>query len=55
MTEEQVKALCKFIVDTSERPLTEEGRELIKQAIDKAKTPQEMVLSALAILSTRKY
>ena len=50
MTEEQVKFLCKWIVDNSNRPLTEFEKELIKQAIDNSKNPQEMVVSVLALL-----
>ena len=50
MTEEQVKFLCKWIVDNSNRPLTEFEKELIKQAIDNSKNPQEMVASVLALL-----
>ena len=50
MTEEQVKFLCKWIVDNSNRPLTEFEKELIKQAIDNSNNPQEMVVSVLALL-----
>ena len=51
MTEEQVKLLCKWMVDNGNRPLTEFEKELIKQAIDNAKSPQEMVVSILALLT----
>ena len=51
MNEEQVKALCKWMVDNGNRPLTEFEKELIKQAIDNAKSPQEMVVSILALLT----
>lgn len=50
MTEEQVKFLCKWIVDNSNRPLNELEKELIKQAIDNSKNPQEMIASILALL-----
>ena len=50
MTEEQVKFLCKWMVDNGNRPLTEFEKELIKQAIENAKSPQEMVASILALL-----
>ena len=50
MTEEQVKFLCKWIVDTSNRPLTEFEKELIKQAIDNSNNPQDMVATVLALL-----
>lgn len=51
MTEEQYKFLCKWIVDNGNRPLSEIDKELIKQAIDNAKSPEEMVLSILELLS----
>lgn len=51
MTEEQVKFLCKWMVDNGNRPLSIMEKELIKQAIDSAKSPQEMVTSVLAILT----
>lgn len=51
MTEEQYKFLCKWMVDNGKRPLSETDKELIKQAIDNAKSPTEIVLSILALLS----
>jgi len=54
MTEEQVKFLCKQIVEHSNRPLSNFDKELIKQAIDKAKSVEEMITSVLAILSTKQ-
>lgn len=51
MTEEQYKFLCKWMVDNGNRPLSEIEKEHIKQAIDNAKSPMEMVLSILALLS----
>lgn len=51
MTEEEIKFLCKMIVDKSNRPLSKTDKELIKQAIDNAKTPEEMVVSILALLT----
>ena len=50
MTEEQYKFLCKWIVDNGNRPLCETEKELIKQAIDNANSPAEIVLSILALL-----
>ena len=51
MTEEQYKFLCKWMVDNSNRPLSQADKELIKQAIDRAKSPEEIVLSILVLLS----
>lgn len=50
MTEKEVKFLCKWIVENSNRPLHQIDKELIKQAIDNARTPEEMVLSVIALL-----
>ena len=49
MTEEQIKFLCKLAVENSNRPLSDVQKELIKQAIDQAKTPTEMVLAILTV------
>ena len=51
MTEEQIKTLCKIAVEKSNRPLSDFQKELIKQAIDQAKTPTEMVVAILILLS----
>ena len=51
MTEEQIKFLCKLAVENSNRPLSDVQKELIKQAIDQAKTPTEMVATILTVLS----
>lgn len=53
MTEEQIKFLCKQIVEHSNRPLSDLDKELIKQAIDNAKNVFEMIAAVLAILSTK--
>lgn len=48
-TEEISKMLCKWMVDNANRPLSEVEKEIIKKAIDEAKTPQEMV-AAVSLL-----
>lgn len=53
MTEEQIKSMCKQVVENSKRPLSDFDKELIKQAIDKAKSVPEMISAILAILSTK--
>ena len=53
MTEEQVKILCKWMVDNGNRPLTEFEKELIKQSIDNAKSAQEMVIAILTLLNNK--
>ena len=51
MTEEQIKFLCKLAVENSNRPLSAFQKELIKQAIDRAKTPTEVVAAILMVLT----
>ena len=51
MTEEQIKFFCKLAVENSNRPLSDFQKELIKQAIDHAKPPTEMVVAILTLLS----
>lgn len=50
MTEEQVKLICKWIVENCNRPLTRLEKELIKQAIDNAKTVEELAGAAIAAM-----
>ena len=50
MTEEQIKFLCKLMVENSNRPLTQPQKELIKQAIDDSRNPFEMIAAILALL-----
>lgn len=54
MTEEQYKFLCKLMVDNSSRPLSKDEKELIKLAIDNANSPEQIVLSVLAVLSQNR-
>lgn len=48
MTEEQVKIICKWIVENSNRPLNRLEKEIIKQAIDTSKTVEELAKVAIA-------
>ena len=50
MTEEQVKFICKWIVENCNRPLSKWDKELIKQAIDNAKTVEELANVAIATM-----
>ena len=45
--EEQVKILTKWIITNSDRQLTHAEKEAIKQAIDAARTPAELVAVAV--------
>ena len=46
MSEEQIKFLCKWLVENGDRPLSPIQKELIKQAID----PFEMIAAILVLL-----
>lgn len=48
MTEEQVKIICKWIVENSNRPLNRLEKEIIKQAIDASKTVEDLAKIAIA-------
>lgn len=54
MTEEQIKSCCKLIVNNSKYPLSDYHKSLIKQLIDNAKTPQELIAGVLNILINTK-
>lgn len=53
MTEQKIKAIYKIAVDNINQPLTDFEKELLKQAIDKARSHSEIALAFLAILSTK--
>ena len=50
MSEEQIKFLCKWIVENGDRPLSPIQKELIKQAIDASRDPFEMIAAILVLL-----
>ena len=52
MTEQEIKAMCKLAVEHSNYPFTDLDKELLKQAIDKAKSAQEMGMSVLILLTS---
>ena len=47
MTEEQVKLICKWLVENSSRPLTDLEKEMLKQAIDSSKNLDELLTVAI--------
>lgn len=47
MTEKEIKGLCKFALENSDKPLSEKQKELIKQAIDKSETVEELLFTAI--------
>ena len=48
MTEEQIKTMCKFMLENGNRDFTELEKEMLKQAIDQAKNWQELFTIAIA-------
>ena len=47
MTEEQVKLICKWIIENSSRPLTDLEKEMLKQAIDSSKKLEELLTGTI--------
>lgn len=47
MTEEQIKFLCKWLIENSSRPLTDQEKEILKQAVDSSKNWEELITVAL--------
>lgn len=53
MTEQEIKAMCKLAIENSNHPLTKPEKVLLKQVVDKAKHPVEILAALSAILSTK--
>lgn len=51
MTEEQIKIFCKWAVQNSNRPLTDVEKEILKQAIDAAKSVEDLLAVLLAAMT----
>ena len=47
MTEEQIKFICKWLIENASRPLTELEKEALKQAVDSSKNWEELIMVAL--------
>lgn len=46
MTEEQIKLICKWIIENSSRPFTEMEKETLKQAVDSSRNWEELITLA---------
>ena len=46
MTEQEIKFICKQLVEHGDKPLTDTEKELIKQAIDTSKNLNELLTIA---------
>ena len=47
MNEEQIKTLCKLIIENGNKPINDVQKELLKQAVDKSRTWQELMAVAM--------
>ena len=47
MTEQNLKDLCNWALENSNKPLSEEQKELLKHAIDSSKTIEELFTTAI--------
>ena len=47
MTEEQIKALCKFLIDNGNHSITDTEKEMLKQAVDQSRNWQELFTVAI--------
>ena len=47
VTEQNLKDLCKWVLENSNKPLSEEQKELLKHAIDSSKTIDELFTTAI--------
>ncbi|MBP5428722.1 MAG: hypothetical protein J6Z04_05500 [Clostridia bacterium] len=48
MTEQQIKLFCKLCIENSNRPFSKEQKELLKQAVDKAMNPNDLLMIVLS-------
>ena len=48
MTEEEVKAICKLVIECGNRDFTKEEKEFLKLAIDKSRNLEELFAVAVA-------
>ena len=51
MTEEQIKEITKWVIDNSNRSLSDQDKEIIKQAVDQANSMGELNLVLMEALS----
>lgn len=50
MNEEQLKFFCKWAIQNSNRPLTDAEKELLKKAVDNAKSIEDLLSVAVAAM-----
>lgn len=47
MTEEQIKALCRFMIENGKRKFSDFEKELLNQAVDQSRNWQELILTMM--------
>ena len=47
MTEDQIKKICKFLIENSNRRITDIEKELLKTAVDQSRNWQELILTMM--------
>ena len=50
MTEQEIKLLCKLVIEHGNRDFTEAEKEILKQAVDQSKNLNELMTVAIASL-----
>lgn len=55
MTEEEIKAFCKFLIDYGKHDFTELEKELLKQAVDRSHNWNELLAVAMTVNRMDKY
>ncbi len=54
MTEQQIKELCKLVIEHGQRDFTDEEKEMLKAAVDQSRNWQELFTVAMASLGMGK-
>ena len=54
MTEQEIKFICKQLVEHGDKPLTDTEKELIKQAIDTSKNLNELLTIAFVYSKSKR-
>ena len=54
MTEHQIKGITKWFIDNSNRPLSKQDKEIIKQAVDESDSMGELNLILMGALFVGK-
>ena len=50
MTEQEIKAFCKLLIEYGKRDFTDQEKEILKQAVDQSGNMQELIAVAMVSL-----